>query len=95
MIARLRNFREFLSRVETDRLNRENEPGKTPRALDRNAAYAVALDIERSWGEDFADHLLAVIHWNKAYSFGMVGVPTPDPEAINVDGRVELNLRDR
>lgn len=95
MIARLRNFREFLSRVEAGRFNRENEPGKTPRVLDRNAAYAIGLDIERSWGEDFADHLLAAIHWNEAYSFGMARVPTAAPEAINANGRIELNLRDR
>jgi hypothetical protein len=95
MIATLVNFRDFLSRVDADRLNRENEPGKTPRVLEQYAAYAIALDVENAWGEEFADHLLALIHWNEAYSFGTAGVPPPAPGSFKAGGRIDLNLRDR
>jgi Predicted membrane protein (DUF2207) C-terminal domain len=33
VLAELANFREFLSRTDGDRLNRENQPGKTPVTL--------------------------------------------------------------
>jgi Predicted membrane protein (DUF2207) len=68
--ARLRGYREFLTRAEADRLNRENEPGSTPDMLENCTAYAVALDVEHGWGEEFVENLLEMIQFDAAYSVG-------------------------
>jgi hypothetical protein len=64
----LRGFREFLSRADADRLDHENQPGKSPNALERYTPYAVALGVERGWGEEFAGNLLQLLLLDKAYS---------------------------
>src|SRR6202008_4999453 len=46
-------FREFLVRAETDRFARDNEVDSTPGSMELNVAYAVGLDVERGWGEQF------------------------------------------
>jgi hypothetical protein len=67
-LAELQAFREFLSRADADRLDHENEPGKTPQTLEPNIAFAVALGVEHGWGEEFAGNLLELIQVNQAYS---------------------------
>ncbi len=67
-LAELRSFREFLTRTDTDRLERQNEPGKTPRALDPYIPYAVALSVEHGWGEEFTGNLLELLQVDQAYS---------------------------
>jgi hypothetical protein len=68
VIAELNNFREFLARADADRLNRLNEPGRTPAILEKYSAYAVALDVEHAWGEEFAENLLELLQFKQAYS---------------------------
>ena len=67
ILAKLEGYREFLSRAETDRLNRENEPGHTPDVLENCTAYAVALDAEHGWGEEFVENLLEMVQFDSAY----------------------------
>jgi hypothetical protein len=67
-IAELMDFREYLARADADRLNRENEPGHTPAVLEKYSAYAVALDVEHAWGEEFAGNLLELLQLKQAYS---------------------------
>ena len=68
VLPELRGFREFLSRADADRLDHENQPGKSPNALERYTPYAVALGVERGWGEEFAGNLLQLLLLDKAYS---------------------------
>jgi hypothetical protein len=75
--AELGTFREFLSRADADRLDHENEPGRTPQTLEQHIPYAVALGVEHGWGEEFAGNLLELLQVNQAYS-PPGGLPIPD-----------------
>lgn len=88
VLAELRSFREFLSRVDADRLNRENKPGKTPQKLEPFIGYAVALGVEHGWGEEFAGNLLEMLQVNQAYSPpGSPPVPDSRPADLNLFDR--------
>jgi len=78
VLAELMDFREFLSRAEASRLNRENLPGETPQELEKYSAYAVALDVERSWGEQFCEDLLEMLQYEIAYSPRLGSHSKPD-----------------
>lgn len=52
-------FREFLSTVELDRLDRMNQPYLTPALLNDYFAYAIALDLKEAWGDHFSSALYA------------------------------------
>jgi hypothetical protein len=80
--AQLKGYREFLERAEADRLNRENKPGYTPEILENCTAYAVALDVEHGWGEEFVENLLEMIQFDAAYSTG-----TSQPTGIGSAGQ--------
>jgi hypothetical protein len=67
----LNGFREFLSRADADRLNKENQPGISPEILEGFSAYAVALRVEKSWGEEFTFELLELLQLDRA----SIGVP--------------------
>ena len=83
-LAELNAFREFLSRTDSDRLNRQNQPGKTPRTLEIYSGYAVALGVERGWGEEFATTILDLIQAEEAYS-PPINIPQPDNSPITLD----------
>jgi hypothetical protein len=90
-IAALMNFREFLSRADADRFNRENKPGKTPEILEKYTAYAVALDVEQGWGEEFTENLLELLQFDQAYKIRTPNVSLPDMD----DRPIELNINPR
>jgi uncharacterized membrane protein YgcG len=46
-------FRMYLSVAEKDRLNLENPPNKTPELFEQFLPYALALDVEQQWAEQF------------------------------------------
>jgi len=91
VIGELKNFREFLSRADADRLNRENKPGQTPEVLEKYSAYAVALDIERGWGEEFTENLLELLQFDQAYTVRSPKVSFPDFD----DSTIELKINPR
>ena len=76
VIEELKGFRAFVARADADRLNRENSPGATPQTLEANTGYAVALSVERGWGEEFTANLLQLLEMDRAYTF-----PTPSVDA--------------
>ena len=76
LLRELTGFREFLVRAESDRLARNNEADSTPRGLELNVAYAVALDVERGWGEQFAEDLVELLQFDQAVA--LKGAPTRD-----------------
>ena len=91
VLAELANFREFLSRADADRLNRENDPGQTPAVLEKYSAYAVALGVEHAWGEEFTANLLELLHFDEAYS-----MPTPKSPISDLDDEIiQLNIDPR
>jgi Predicted membrane protein (DUF2207) C-terminal domain len=67
VIVQLSGFREFLLRADADRLIRENSPGATPSVLEAYSPYAVAFDIDRGWGRDFASGLTELIEYGHGY----------------------------
>jgi hypothetical protein len=68
VLEELEDFREFLARTDTDRLNRENEAGRTPKILEQYTAYAVALDVEHYWGEELVEDIVELLQWDEAYT---------------------------
>jgi hypothetical protein len=81
VIEELKGYRAFVGRADADRLNRENTPGATPQLLEANSGYAVALNVERGWGEEFTANLLQLFEIDRAYDF-----PTPSVNTANAPG---------
>jgi hypothetical protein len=81
LLLKLDGFREFLARADAGRLNLENEPGQTPETLEKYTSYAVALDVEHAWGEEFTENLLEMLQFDLAYSRG-AGVLTGYPDLL-------------
>jgi uncharacterized membrane protein YgcG len=50
-------FKLYLSVAEKDRLNLLNPPEKTPALFEKYLPYALALDVENAWSEQFAEVL--------------------------------------
>ncbi len=50
----IEGFRLYLSIAEKDRLNLLNPPEQTPELFERYLPYALALDVEQCWAEQFA-----------------------------------------
>ena len=53
----IEGFKVFLSATEKERLNMLNPPQRTPELFEKYLPYALALDIEQQWAEQFADIL--------------------------------------
>ena len=58
LMDQIEGFKRYLSVAEKDRLNLLNPPEKTPQLFEQYLPYALALDVEQEWGEQFA-HILA------------------------------------
>ena len=57
LMDRIEGFKRYLSVAEKDRLNLLNPPEKTPQLFEQYLPYALALDVEQQWGEQFT-HIL-------------------------------------
>lgn len=55
----IEGFRMYLSVAEQGRLNMLNPPERTPELFEKYLPYAIALDVENEWGEQFNDVLAA------------------------------------
>jgi len=53
----IEGFKLYLSVAEAERLNTLNPPDKTPGLFEKYLPYAMALDVENEWSEQFADVL--------------------------------------
>lgn len=58
LLEQLSEFRMFLTDVDSDRLNRMNAPNATSANAEKYWGWALALDIEHTWGEQFAAAVL-------------------------------------
>ncbi len=57
IMDQIEGFKLYLSVAEKDRLNLLNPPEKTPELFERYLPYALALDVENAWSEQFAEVL--------------------------------------
>jgi predicted membrane protein DUF2207 len=93
-IEKLKGFREFLARAEADRMNRENRPGHTPETLEANSGYAVALNVEHAWGQEFTGSLIQFLQMERAYDVPMPSLRVPAVSGSD-DSPIELNINAR
>ena len=57
LLDKIEGFRMFLRAVDADRLNRLTPPDKTPELFEKYLPYAVALDSEQAWAQQFSSVL--------------------------------------
>ena len=54
LLDKIEGFRMFLQSVDGERLNRLTPPDKTPELFEKYLPYAVALDCEQAWTQQFS-----------------------------------------
>ncbi len=59
LMDEIEGFREFLGATEQDRLDRMNPPNRTPEMFEAYLPFAIALDVETRWAEQFENILAA------------------------------------
>jgi uncharacterized membrane protein YgcG len=59
LMDRIEGFKLYLSVAEKDRLNMSNPPEQTPELFEKYLPYAMALDVENEWGDQFEEVLAA------------------------------------
>jgi uncharacterized membrane protein YgcG len=57
LLDQIDGFRRYLTVAEKDRLNFENPPQRTPELFEMFLPYALALNVEQKWAEQFEDVL--------------------------------------
>jgi uncharacterized membrane protein YgcG len=57
LMDRIEGFKHYLSVAEEERLNLVHPPEKTPELFERYLPYALALDVEQEWAEQFSQVL--------------------------------------
>jgi len=57
IMDQIEGFQRYLSVAEKDRLNILNPPEKTPALFEKYLPYAMALDVENQWSEQFTREL--------------------------------------
>jgi uncharacterized membrane protein YgcG len=60
MLDGIEGFKRFLVATEQDRLNMLNPPERTPELFEKYLPYALALDVDQKWAEQFSDLLANV-----------------------------------
>lgn len=70
LLDKIDGFRMFLRAVHGDRLNRLMPPDKTPELFEKYLPYAVALDSEQAWTQQFAavlEHAEQITNYSPAW----------------------------
>ncbi len=57
VLDQIEGFRKYLSVAEKDRMEFHNPPDRTPELFEKFLPYAIALDVENQWSEQFNDVL--------------------------------------
>ncbi|OGY80030.1 MAG: hypothetical protein A3B74_05240 [Candidatus Kerfeldbacteria bacterium RIFCSPHIGHO2_02_FULL_42_14] len=68
LVDEIEGFRLFLSMTEKDRLNFHNPPERTPELFEKYLPYAIALDVEHAWAEQFTDVLVKASQEEATYT---------------------------
>ncbi|MEA3231214.1 MAG: DUF2207 domain-containing protein, partial [Thermodesulfobacteriota bacterium] len=83
VLDKIDGFRQYLSIAESERLKILNPPNKTPALFEKFLPYAMALDVEGRWGEQFAD-VLKQANDGSGYRAGWY--TTTSPGIMDVNG---------
>ena len=67
ILDQVEGFRMFLSVAEKDRLNFLAPADRTPELFEKYLPYALALDVEQQWSEQFSDVLARAAEGGEAY----------------------------
>jgi uncharacterized membrane protein YgcG len=67
LLDKIEGFRMYLSTAEQHRLNLMNPPEKTPELFERYLPYALALDVDQEWAEQFSDVLARAVRDGNEY----------------------------
>ncbi len=59
ILDQIEGLKMYMTVAEKDRLNLINPPDRTPETFERLLPYALALDVEQRWSEQFSDILAA------------------------------------
>lgn len=70
ILDKIEGFKMFLSVTEKDRLTIMNPPEKTPGLFEKYLPYALALDVEQAWSEQFSDVLMRAGEGGQTYHPG-------------------------
>jgi len=76
ILDQIEGFRHYLGVAERDRLNLENPPERTPELFEKFLPYALALDVEQRWAEQFSEVLQSSGYepnWYTGRSFSSLG----------------------
>jgi uncharacterized membrane protein YgcG len=57
LLDRIEGFERYLAATEADRINRMQGPQRTPALYEKLLPYAIALDLEERWSEQFSEVL--------------------------------------
>ena len=57
ILDHIEGFKKYLSVAEKDRMEFHNPPDRTPELFEKFLPYAIALDVENQWSEQFNDVL--------------------------------------
>ena len=59
VLDEIEGFRQFLMKVEQDRLARLNTPTLTPQLMNEYLPFAIALEVKEAWGDHLSDVFLS------------------------------------
>lgn len=90
LLAKLSDFRMFLSEVDSDRVNRINAPTAPSPVAEKYWAWALALDVEHAWGEQFTAAVLNLLAAATIAGRGPVEGPEHGRAAAEI---IDLHLR--
>jgi uncharacterized membrane protein len=68
LLDKIEGFKMYLSAAEKERLNILTPPDKTPELFEKYLPYALALDVEQKWSEQFSSVLSKVSAEGTSYS---------------------------
>jgi uncharacterized membrane protein len=68
ILDKIEGFKMFLTITKKDRMNVLNPLGRTPEIFERYLPYALALDVEQAWANQFSDVLSRTSADGKEYS---------------------------
>ncbi|MEI6288763.1 MAG: DUF2207 domain-containing protein, partial [bacterium] len=68
LMDEIEGFKLFLSVTEKDRMNFHNPPEKTPELFEKFLPYALALNVENKWAEQFTDVFAQLQAQGNAYN---------------------------
>jgi uncharacterized membrane protein YgcG len=62
VLDKVEGFKIFLGAVDGDRMNRATPPNKTPEVFEKFLPYALSLDLEKAWAQQFSGVLDGASH---------------------------------